>query len=92
MDKRTIAHGLTAEKFPEASYSLGRPSNMTDDECGSLWVYNDGRTCISCWKLTWRDRLIALLTGKIWLGVLSGRSQPPVWVTVGNTVFKKKNG
>lgn len=75
--------------FPEANVNLLKPANMTDEECGSLWVHRDGHTCISCWKLGWRQRLAVLLHGTIWLGVLSGRSQPPVWLSVEKTVFSE---
>lgn len=38
---------------------------------------DDGRT-VSCWRMSWRERLRVLLTGRVWLCVL-GR-QPPVRV------------
>ena len=76
-------------KFPEANRNLTQPDNMTDEECGSLWVYTDGNQCVSCWQLTWRQRLRLLFSGKIWLGVLSGYTQPPVWLTCADTVFAK---
>lgn len=66
---------------------MTKPKNMTDEECGSLWVFTDGCQCVSCWKLTWRQRLNILLHGTIWMGVLSGGTQPPVWMTAAETVF-----
>jgi len=33
--------------------------------------YSDGRETISCWHLTWRERLYLLLTGKLWLRQLN---------------------
>ena len=80
---------LKAIKFKEANKNLLKPSDMTDDECSSLWVYSDGRECISCWKLSFAQRISALLFGKIWLSVLSGKTQPPVWVGCGKTMFIK---
>lgn len=41
-------------KFEQANKNLLKPESMTDEECSSLWVYNDGRECISCWRLTWK--------------------------------------
>jgi hypothetical protein len=61
---------------------LRRPPNMTDEECGSLAILNLDGTCISCWKMSWRERFKAFLTGKIWLGVHSGITQPPVYCAV----------
>lgn len=69
---------MTPQYFPEANIELKKPASMTDEECGSLWVSNDGEESISCWQLSWSERLQALIWGRIWLGVLSGRSQPPV--------------
>ena len=79
---------MTPIKFKEANMNLLRPHNMTKEECSSLWVYSDGRQCISCWKLSWKQRLKALLFGKVWLSVLSGSTQPPVWLDCDNTVFE----
>ena len=78
---------LSPMRFPEANRDLMKPESMTDEECGSLCVYTDGKICISCWKLNLRQRLAALFTGKVWLGILSGYTQPPVWLDVGKTVF-----
>ena len=78
-------------KFPEANKNLLKPKNMTDEECGSLWVYSDGEQCISCWKMTFKQRLSALFFGKVWLSVLSGHTQPPVWIDCRKTVFRKED-
>ena len=74
-------------KFKEANKNLLKPENMTDEECSSLWVYTDGEQCISCWKLSFKQRLSALIFGRVWLSVLSGQTQPPVWVDCKKTVF-----
>jgi len=76
-------------KFNEANVCLSKPSSMTDEECSSLWVWSDGEQCISCWKLSFAQRIKALLFGKVWLCVLSGKTQPPVWLDCKNTVFDK---
>lgn len=61
---------------------------MTDKECASLHVWSDGNQCVSCWKPTFKERLNILFGGKVWLGVLSGKTQPPVFVS-GTRVFNK---
>lgn len=66
--------------FPESTKTLSKPAEMTDAECRSLPVWNDGKECISVWKAGWKERFNILLTGRVWLGVLSGNTQPPVWV------------
>lgn len=74
--------------FPEAVKVLQRPSTMSTGECQSLPVWNDGKQCVSCWRATFKERLQILFIGKVWLGVLSGKSQPPVFVS-GEDVFIK---
>ena len=83
---------LTPVKFPQANKSLLKPASMTDDECSSLWVYTDGNSCVSCWQLSFRQRLSALMHGNVWLCVLSGQTQPPVWMDVSKTVFSEQDG
>lgn len=82
--------GLKPVKFPQANKNLLKPSDMDDDECGALWVYDDGRQCISCWKMSWKQRLAALLCGRVWLSVLGGKTQPPVWIDCVETIFEEK--
>lgn len=76
-------------KFEEANKQLLKPDSMTDEECKPLWVYSDGVECISCWKMSFKERLAALLWGKVWLAVYTGYTQPPVWVGCCKTVFVK---
>jgi len=75
-------------KFPEANKNLLKPSNMTDDECASLWVFTDGSQCVLRWQLAWKDRLRVLWYGHIWLSVHSGQTQPPVRLDSERTVFQ----
>lgn len=74
-------------KFEEQTKDLSKLAGMTDEECGSLPVFCDGRQCISLWQLSWKERLQILLYGKIWLSVFSGYTQPPVWLSAEKTVF-----
>lgn len=76
-------------KFKEANKDLLKPEGMTDAECGSLPIFTDGKQCISLWQLTWKERFQVLFFGRIWLGVLSGQTQPPVWLDSQKTVFRK---
>jgi len=67
--------------FKEKTKVLVKPRSMTDKECGSLAIWNeDKEVCISCWKGTLKDKLRFLFTGKIWLHVWFGETQPPVCV------------
>jgi len=69
--------------FPEVNRHLGPPKGMTEAECGTLPVYTDGRSCVSCWQLSDEEiRQLINNDGKIWLGVMSGTNQPPVFLDV----------
>lgn len=74
--------------FVEHNAVLARPSSMTGEECESLPVYKDGKQCISCWEMSWKERLSALIFGKSWIWVLSGDTQPPIASDVTKTIFK----
>lgn len=80
-------------KFKESNKVLTAPKNWNEEEhgkCGDLHVYNDGQQSISLWQLTWKERFQILFHGKIWLGILSGGSQPPVWMDTQKTVFNNE--
>ena len=79
---------MKPQSFPQQSYVLGRPEGMTDDECEVLPVWTDGHECASLWRPTLRERLSILLFGRVWLRVVSGRTQPPVLVEGRRTIFK----
>lgn len=68
-------------RFPEANRTLTKPADMKE-ECGELPVLVDGYSCVSCWRVSFLDRLRLLLRGRIWLGVITGntKTQPPVWI------------
>lgn len=80
---------MTPINFREANKLLNKPTGMTDEECSLLPVFSDGEQCISCWKMTRKQRISALLHGKVWLSVLSGGTQPPVWLDCAKTVFRE---
>lgn len=80
-------------KFPEQNGELGPPVNFdpeqsnATDEIVTLPVYRDGEQCISLWKMNWRERLSALIYGRVWLQVLSGSTQPPVALRAKKNIF-----
>ena len=66
--------------FPQSTKVLQRPETMTDAECTSLHVWNDGKQCISKWRPTMWERIKILFGQDIWLGVIAGKTQPPVFI------------
>jgi len=73
--------------FPEATAELSRPANMTEEECAPLPVFRDNGACISCWTMTWRERLSVLFCGRVWVWVFSGHTQPPIALEAMRTIF-----
>lgn len=75
--------------FKQSTKVLQKPGTLSDSECGTLPVWCDGKQCVSCWKPSFKERINILFGGKVWLGVMSGKTQPPVFVA-GERVFRKR--
>lgn len=78
-------------EFPEQTKVLEPPEGWDQEEngeCGRLPVgVYDGQV-ISCWKLSWKERLQMLFCGRLWVFVFSGATQPPISFLVGKSAFK----
>jgi len=74
-------------KFKEHNLNLTAPPGMSEEECAPLPVFTDGQQCISCWELSAEEIEKVRRTGRIWLSVMSGNTQPPVWLSAQETVF-----
>ena len=77
--------------FNEQNIVYTKPESMTDDECCSLPAHRHDQGILSCWKMTFKERLLALFNGKVWLNILS-TSQPPVWLALQDPFVDKKGG
>jgi hypothetical protein len=75
---------MTPLKFKEATRTMTAPPGMAN--CGDLPAYASGEYFLSCWGLSWRERLSALFLGRCWLWVYSA-GQPPVALEVKQTAF-----
>ena len=62
--------------------------NVTGVEPLPIWT--DGEQCVSCWRMTWRERLSALIFGRTWIAILSGSTQPPIFATATNGYLHKE--
>jgi hypothetical protein len=71
--------------FDGAEFELGD----ADGPFGLLPTYTDGEQCLTCWRMGFIDRIRALIFGRVWVGVLSGTTQPPIWLDCRQTVFEK---
>lgn len=73
---------MRAIEFKEQNAVLGKPAGMTDEECKPLPVFRDGKQCVSVWELSPEELEFINQTKVVYLGVLSGNTQPPVFLTV----------
>ena len=70
-------------KFKESNITL-----TGQGEINPLPAFRDGRHIISCWKMSLKEKLSALLFGRVWLIVKSSKTQPPVTINCGRTGFE----
>ncbi len=60
-------------------------------EVVDLPVWTDGIHCVSCSKMSIRERISALIFGRTWIDLLSGGTQPPVYVQASKEYLKYEN-
>ena len=69
----------TPTPFEEANFTWkGWPADGERDEVSDLPAYRNQDLTISCWRMSWRERLRILFTGRSWLHVYG--PQPPIYV------------
>lgn len=56
------------------------------ENVGSLPIFRNGVCCVSCWQLTETELADVVRTGRIFLSIFSGATQPPVYVGSEDTV------
>ena len=61
--------------------------NVTGVEPLPIWT--NGEQCVSCWRMTWRERLSALVFGRVWIAVLTGETQPPICAEASRSYFRE---
>lgn len=54
-----------------------------------LPIWTDGEQCVSCWKLSFTERLKAFIFGNIWLSLLSGETQFPAYIEASKSYLKE---
>ncbi len=76
--------------FKEQTEVLQPPPGVSVDWCGVLPVLCDGTQTISLWKFTWKERWQLLFRGRLWVGVVMGHTQPPIWFDTEKEIFKSE--
>ena len=64
--------------------------NCTREDCLDLPVLNDGGQLLSCWRMSVRERVSALVFGTAWL-CMEAERHPPVWIRATKDVFRDTN-
>jgi hypothetical protein len=78
--------------FDESNMVLRPPEGAED--VTPLHVFHDreGNELISLWRMSWRERLSALVFGRAWVRVKTQNGeQPPFSVHAMRTVFRRKS-
>lgn len=73
-------------KFPEVT-ETARGGNSGRVPVDDLPKYRDGYYTISCWRADWRERLRIMVTGRVWLSVITGESRPQPAAVLSETPF-----
>ena len=83
---------MTPSQFKHANKTLqpsGKEYSENVNSVQPLPVWTDGEQCVSCWQMSWRERLSALIFGRVWLAVLTGSTQPPAYVVASKEYLKE---
>lgn len=70
-------------KFKEHNRVLTAPKGK-EEEVGELPIWTNGVQCVSCWELDDAEVAEIVKNKSVWLGVMTGQTQPPVWLGVSN--------
>ena len=76
-------------EFKQMNITFQKPHGFTDVQCGPLPALRHDNGIISCWKMSWRERIKVLFTGVIWFDVIS-YNQPPIWPGVDSPFGKEE--
>jgi hypothetical protein len=57
------------------------PAPGTEDHVAELPITRSADTVSSCWRMSWRERITALLTGRVWFDCM-GSTHPPIRLRV----------
>ena len=67
-------------EFKQQNIVFTAPAGM-EDKVEQLPAFRGEGQVISCWHLSFWERLKLLFTGRLWFSVI-GNAQPPIWLGV----------
>lgn len=74
---------MKAIEFKQSNITLVGKGKIKD-----LPAYRGDDYIVSCWKMSLKEKLSALLFGKVWLIVKSSKTQPPMKIHCERKGFK----
>jgi hypothetical protein len=86
---------MKPQRFKHSTNTLqpsGAQYSENVSEVEPLPVWTDGEQCVSLWRPSFRERLSVLLFGRVWLALLSGRTQPPAYVVAAREYLQQEPG
>ncbi len=75
--------------FKYSNTVLAKPETWTDEQCGPLPIFRDDAQSISLWTMSLRERLSALIFGRVWVFVYNRGHQPPISLSVERNIFEE---
>lgn len=63
-----------------ANRTLGPPRGMDETQVSRLPIFSNGVTCVSCWQFSDEEIAEIARTKRVFVSILSGQTQPPVFV------------
>lgn len=80
---------MTPEVFRQSNKVLQPPHGH--DDVDPLHVYANNQFVLSCFRMTWRERLSALFFGRTWAWIITDAgTHPPIALQAKRTVFPKE--
>lgn len=76
--------------FPESNTIYTKPPGWTDEECGPMEAFADGKFIVSCFEPTTEEIEELIQNRKIWLFV-AGVGMPPVAISTKHPFNAKNN-
>src|SRR3970040_488295 len=91
-EERLRPLGVGGVAFGLANKVLFPSSHSYSERVGGvvpLAVWSDGEQCVSCWRLSLRERLSALVFGRVWVALLSGWTTAPAYIQARREYLKE---
>lgn len=67
-------------KWDKANLILKAPEGYESNQVQDLHIFTNGVVCVSKWRLSEKAIRDLIETGCLFIGVLSGKSQPPIFI------------